>query len=500
MSLGVAIQSAVFYVVACTPCTGARARNKAKARARRERQDKDRLEAENPGLYRHPSPFNTSPHWDEEILMGPTLPKKNGGGPGRNTASQRRLTSASSGKDTTRSDSTIAMSSSGTIITSVNPPKPAVTVPITAPPPKATSSPNPGSSSTVSPDNAAGLSPTASENWNLKRYQREDEELWGLSSTTTAATTTSPVDVSRPGQKLMDAIAKAGSSAGRLLDSTLLLASSGGGKDRGSIGELREVTNEDRRNFYSPSTPTSSSFSSFRNPPVNEFHPPVVSSRPAHKDGRRWMLQPPPPVKVMEAKVPVSRSASLASTVSRRSNLPGSSVNNLSESGLGRLVGERLVGAKIRSGELFPTAGKISSSGSTSKANGRPRRATVSSSRSKQSHRSRSLSTGASSDGDSSEMEGPRTSRRQLARPSTSHSGGTQGAQDGHASQRPKLETIMSLEISNSSQQADPVLTSMETIVGVDPKKADPKPATEPKTVDERPSGPSIDSGMALSV
>ncbi|KAL5888483.1 hypothetical protein ACKVWC_003747 [Pyricularia oryzae] len=487
MSLGVAIQSAVFYVIACTPCTGARARSKAKARARRERQEKDRLEAENPGLYRHPSPFNTSPHWDEEIAMGPSLPKKSGSG--RHTSSQRRLTSASSGKDTTRSDSTIAISPSISIAAPAKLSKSA-TMPASAP--SEHSPPNPGSSSTVVPDGNPSLSRTVSENWNLKRYQREDEELWGYDIPTNNA-----ADTARPGQKIMDAIAKAGSSAGRLLDSTLLLAGSGSGKDRNSNGELREITNEDRRNFYSPSTPTTTTFSSYRNPPVNDYHPPVVSSSPAHKDEMSWLRQPPPAVKIMEAKVPVSRSASLASTVSRRSHFPGSSANNLSESGLGRVVGERLVGAKLRNGEQFPT-GRTPSSGSGARAGGRPRRTTVSSSRSKQSQMS--FSPDSSSDDESSEIEAPRTSRRQLAKPSTTPAEAVDDAQDGHASQRPKLETIVSSDLSNSSRQTDLVLSPMESIVGVDPKKAETKLATETKEMAERPSGRSIDSGMALSV
>src|SRR5690606_14146322 len=83
-----------------------------------------------------------------------------------------------------------------------------------------------------------------------------------------------------------------------------------------------------------------------RNPPVNDYHPPVVSSRPAHKDALRWMLQPPPPAKVMEGKVPVTRSASMASAASSRRTV------SVREGGsLGRLVGEKAVEAKIRRGE-----------------------------------------------------------------------------------------------------------------------------------------------------
>ena len=76
MSFPVAVRSAIFYFVACTPCAKVRHRQKAKEQAKKERLQKARLETEQPGLYRHPSPFNTNPYWQEEILMGPSLPKK----------------------------------------------------------------------------------------------------------------------------------------------------------------------------------------------------------------------------------------------------------------------------------------------------------------------------------------------------------------------------------------------------------------------------------------
>jgi hypothetical protein len=116
---------------------------------------------------------------------------------------------------------------------------------------------------------------SVSSDWNRKRgYQREDEELWG----------------EWPGNKFMDAITKARDSAGRLIESTLGI-------------DNKEVTQQERRDFYT--TP--------RNPPVNDYHPPVVSSKPPHKDAHKWMLQPPPSAKVMEGKVPVSRAVSSGS-------------------------------------------------------------------------------------------------------------------------------------------------------------------------------------------
>lgn len=143
------------------------------------------------------------------------------------------------------------------------------------------------------------------DGWNRKRYQREDEALWGH-------------DIPGPGQRIMDAIAKAGSSAGRLLEGRL---------SKG--GPLREEDN--------PST-----YYLAKNPPVNDLHPPVVSTAPASRDETRWMLQPPPPAKVMEGKERVNRNRAGSNTSSRRGN---------DGQPLSRQVTERLVDAKLQRGE-----------------------------------------------------------------------------------------------------------------------------------------------------
>ncbi|PHH58982.1 hypothetical protein CDD81_3970 [Ophiocordyceps australis] len=241
MSFPVAFQSAIFYFVACTPCAKVRHRHKAKEQARKERQQKARLETEQPGLYRHPSPFNTNPYWQEEINMGPSLPKK----AASKNSSQRRL--MSSGRE---SSVPSVMETTTTTTTTTT-----------------------GAAS-------ADDDETVSDDWNTRRgYQREDEELWGQLG---------------GHHRLMDALSKARDSAGRLIDATL--------------GIDKEVTDEERRDFYQ----------SRRIPPVNDYHPPVVSNRPAHRDARKWMLQPPPPAKVMEGKVPVTRAVSTTSKSSSR--------------------------------------------------------------------------------------------------------------------------------------------------------------------------------------
>ncbi|KAI0841082.1 hypothetical protein F5Y06DRAFT_212956 [Hypoxylon sp. FL0890] len=336
MSFGVAVQSAIFYVVSCAPCLQARHHQKSKAKAKKEREEKARLQAENPGLYQHPDPFNTNPYWSEEIMMGPRIQSKKYTGGSKNL-SQKRLNS--SGKEST------SVTESSTRVDSMSP----------------------GSSHTAMvEDGKLSFSTTFSDDWNRKRYQREDEELWGQGH-----------DLSRTGHKLMDAIKQAGSSAGRILEASL-------GK------EPKPVTEEDRHNFYFAP----------KNPPVNEYHPPIVRQRPMHKDGNKWMLQPPPPAKIMEGKVPVSRSASMASHVSRKTMM--SDAPNL-----GRLVHERAVEAKLRGGE-FP-----SDFDSTTTLHQTVTRKNTASSQGQQNHRvARSRSLSLESSDASDEPSSRRRSRR----------------------------------------------------------------------------------------
>ncbi|KAI1503137.1 hypothetical protein F5X99DRAFT_116725 [Biscogniauxia marginata] len=285
MSIFAAVQSAVFYVASCAPCLQARHHQQSKVQAKKERREKARIQAEDPDSYQHPDPFNTNPYWSEEIMMGPHIDEKKYKSAGSKNPSQRGLQSA--GKDTASVAGSVGAGSMHI-----------------------------GSSPTIVGDEAklsfsTTLSPTLSEDWNRKRYQREDEELWGH-------------ELSRTGHKLMDAIKHAGSSAGRLIENGLGM-------------EAKPVTDEDRHNFYFVP----------KNPPVNDYHPPVVRQRPMHKNANKWMLQPPPPAKIMEGKVPVSRSASFASHVSRRTTTSD-------RPGLGRLVHEKTVEAKLKSGEAPP--------------------------------------------------------------------------------------------------------------------------------------------------
>lgn len=258
---------------------------------------------------------------------------------------------------------------------------------------------------------------TLSEDWNCRRgYQREDEELWGQWSNQAPGS----------GQKLMDAISKARDSAGRLIESTL--------------GIEKEVTAQERRDFYQ----------SPKNPPVNDYHPPVVSSRPPHKDAHKWMLQPPPPAKVMEGKVPVSRAVSSGSRSSGRT-LVGD------ESKFGRKLQEKM--AKERMGkENDPTEVELIESLFTTRSNlsmgSHARCRSLSFNDSDDSvemnpferHRSRRRLPVAVPPGIESGDEEDAASSASMSK-TGSHSSGTQG----HAAQRPKLATIPSTDGSGSN-------------------------------------------------
>jgi hypothetical protein len=478
MSISVAFQSVVFYVIACTPCAKVRHRQKARQQAKKERVEKARIEAEQPDLYRHPSPFSTNPYWGEEIQMGPSLPKKGkGGNDASKSQSQRGLTSA--GQDSglgTRSSLAISNAGTSTTTNTTRTTQPRSQTAGSEPTAVATSSEEPSS-----PTLTQTASISTADDWNFKRYQREDEELWGYG-------------LSRTGQQLMDAIKHAGTSAGRFVEAKL-------GKDKQAA-----VTDEDRHNFYF--TP--------RNPPVNDYHPPVVSSKPAHRDGHRWMLQPPPSAKVMEGKVPVSRSTSVVSMASSRRTAATSD-----SPALGRLVGERLVEAKIRKGET-PNEGLPRSTSTLSKPLTRRTTAGGSSARSRSQRtvrsRSHSLSTESEPEGSTEGVVQKR--RRPRARPPVIQNPEIDDDDDDdewvsrsleslskahvaplqtHAAQRPRLSTILSSDRTGAKD------TRTESSAGIGPVPL--RDISNVKTTaasasgghdKSRPSDSSTNNGVAL--
>ncbi|KAI9845772.1 MAG: hypothetical protein M1838_001559 [Thelocarpon superellum] len=253
MSLGVALQSVLYYVVACSACHKSAHRRRRKREAVLAKAEKGELETEQPGLYRHPSPFSTNVYWREEQALGPGPPQRRAGKNER--GSQHQLLSVGPGS---------SVGSSGGC------------------------SPGPGKDSTE-------LHPAAEDtlhgdNWNRRRYQREDEDLWGHG--------VPPIPHrDRRGSNV-------GSSIGLV-----------------GIGRPEKAATED---YYTA-----------RNPPVNELHPPIVSTHPTNRSETRWMLQPPPSAKIMEGKERATLSRS-DSGASKKGPDPA----------LSRQIGERLMEEK----------------------------------------------------------------------------------------------------------------------------------------------------------
>lgn len=94
------------------------------------------------------------------------------------------------------------------------------------------------------------------EGWNTRRYQRQDEMLWGY-------------DIEEEAGLGLSGITRSGTAG-------------------------------------------SGTHYTARNPAVNDLHPPVVSTHPTRKSETRWMLQPPPSAKVMEGKEKANRSRSVS--------------------------------------------------------------------------------------------------------------------------------------------------------------------------------------------
>jgi hypothetical protein len=275
MSLGVALQSVFYYVMACSTCRKCATRRKQKKSAASEKKNKDLYERDNPDVYHHPSPFTTNIYWHEEMQLGPGPPPQRGGN--SRTGSQRVLTGASGGPGSSQASS------------------------------------SQGNASVDGGVHTTHDHLSNDSNWNRRRYQREDERLWGQNLS----------DEEEEDQKDQDE--RRGSKTTRLLS---------------------HIPGGVRR---------SNSYYTARNPPVNELHPPVVSTPPTHPKETEWMLQPPPHARVMSGQQRAN-----ASTGGRSRSVSGGSSRLGTEMALGRVIGDKLMEEKLRRGEQLPLRQTIS--------------------------------------------------------------------------------------------------------------------------------------------
>ncbi|KAF1943042.1 hypothetical protein EJ02DRAFT_152545 [Clathrospora elynae] len=251
------VQSAVFHYASCAPCTGYTDGRKRRKAAKLARKAREKLELEQPDAYHHPEPTGTNTYWAEEIAMGP-------GPPPRRT---RRTNTGSTRGITTAGTQGSALSKGGSSIDVEDR----------------------GGETRLSDDTLED-----DDNWNRKRYQREDEDLWGHD------------EPSIPLQHTMS-----------------------GSSDDGAGFHLRRLGPSRSGSYYSA-----------RAPPVNELHPPVVSLPSPDPAENRWMLQPPPKASVMAGK-------ERATNRSRS----GSGASSRVELSLGRQVSTRQMMHKLERGE-----------------------------------------------------------------------------------------------------------------------------------------------------
>ena len=264
-------QSAIFYYLSCAPCTKLAYQRRRRKEHKRAQAEKAQNEAEN-GLYTHPLPFSTNPYWKEEIELGPGPPQRRAArdpkGKSVKDKSGKRGISRQLQTGGTGSSATTGVSSADTVVEI----------------------------------EGVGQIIDGGEGWNKKRYQREDEILWGLEDRETVSTGAASMSRSGSGSKYQ---------------------------------------------FYA------------RNPEINDLHPPVVSTHPTSRSETRWMLQPPPKARVMDGKERAntpnrSRSGTGGTNSSR------GSIKRVSEFSLGRQVGERLMESKLKSGEHLPSSAAMS--------------------------------------------------------------------------------------------------------------------------------------------
>jgi hypothetical protein len=230
------VQSAVFHYASCAPCTGYSDGRKRRRAAKAATKIKEKLQLDDPDTYQHPPPTGTNRYWEEEIRMGPGPPPRRA----------RRTNTGSTRGITTAGTQSSALSKGGSSVEG-----------------------DPPGETRLSDDTID------EETWNHKRYQREDEDLWGAD------------EPSIPLQHV-----SSGSSTG--------------------------ITGY---NLRRPGTARSTSYYSVRAPPVNDLHPPVVSMPSPDPADNRWMLQPPPKASVMAGRERASNRSRSGSGASSRIEL-----------------------------------------------------------------------------------------------------------------------------------------------------------------------------------
>ena len=234
-----------------------------KRKRRREAKALERkraaLELSRPEMIPQPMPFQTNKYWAEEISAGPGPPK------GR----KRDVVEDGLQRGGCKHRSVFADNPTTATFLNSSPVEPGSPLEgeQTQTPRKVTPDQKPSTFDSLKDTIRTSLTP---ENWNLKRYEREDEPLRNLSDT-----------VSRMWDRARPSHIRVGSGAGHP-DRRRSLS-----RGRRRVGSMGSDGYDYQRAHY---------------PEVNELHPPVVSQLPATRAEVAWMLQPPPSRAVMEGK------------------------------------------------------------------------------------------------------------------------------------------------------------------------------------------------------
>jgi len=284
------VQSAIFYYVSFTPCLEYQHKRKRRKEAEAQAEAQAEIITTQPGLVRQPGPFQTNATWAEELMLGPGPPKgwkadqllqklKRG-----NTANSLENPQTPFAPEQPEQPDPQLRPTTCSEGPSLQPPQTST---------RASSTDNGENDESLQDQhddrsNASQKRPsmerrlsTAMENikdslratlhpdmWNWKRYEREDEVLWGFGERMTRMWNRAVHPESGDGEDLEDE----------------------GTRRR----RKRAHTNESDQYDYRRA----------RNPELNELHPPVVSQLPATRDQAAWMMLPPPSAAVMAGKKP----------------------------------------------------------------------------------------------------------------------------------------------------------------------------------------------------
>lgn len=262
-------QSAVVYYVSLAPCFEYNHKRKRRNEANRSQKERAELELSQPGLIHQPVPFQTNQYWAEEIEAGPGPPpgwKKHSLNDGVKRGKDRKRRGENGKKSvfspavqvTTNEVDFLTTSSSSNEESDTGGLRPATGS-------RRASAAGAGSAFDTFKDTIKSTIPRP-DNWNWKRYEREDETLFGINDR-----------ISRMWDRA--------TQHGRQL----------------SIDRGRPLT--PGRKKTPPCESDDYSWRYTRNPGVNDLHPPTVSQLPRTKREVAWIMQPPPSRAVMEGKV-----------------------------------------------------------------------------------------------------------------------------------------------------------------------------------------------------